>query len=149
MLTEQMKWIVRSFNAASVASVNDDGTPAVSVKATFVIVDDVTLAFGDIRSPKTLHNLRQRPEVELNFIDILHRRALRASGTASIVDRETGAWDALEPMFTEIWAPYLDMMSHFVVIHLSQASLITSPAYDIGIGEAELKATNLEKLNSL
>ena len=57
MLTEQMKWIVRSFNAASVASVNDDGSPAVSVKATFVIVDDATLAFGDIRSPKTVHNL--------------------------------------------------------------------------------------------
>ena len=149
MLTEQMKWIVRSFNAASVASVNDDGTPAVSVKATFVIVDDATLAFGDIRSPKTVHNLGQRPDVELNFIDVLHRRALRASGKAGIVNRDTDDWRALEPLFTEYWGPYLDMMSHFVVIHLSQAALITSPAYDIGIGEAELKATNLEKLNSL
>ena len=52
-------------------------------------------------------------------------------------------------LFTKYWGPYLDMMSHFVVIHLSQAALITSPAYDIGIDEAELKATNLEKLNSL
>ena len=149
MLTAQMKWIVCSFNAASVASVNDDGTPAVSVKATFVIVDDSTLAFGDIRSPKTLHNLQQRPAVELNFIDILHRRALRASGTASIVDRETDSWQVLEPVFAESWAPYLEMINHFVVIQLSQASLITSPAYDIGIDEAELKATNLDKLDSL
>ena len=149
MLTEPMKWIVRSFNAASVASVNDDGTPAVSVKATFVIVDDSTLAFGDIRSPKTIHNLKQRPGVELNFIDILHRRALRASGIARIVDRETDAWQDLEPVFAESWAPYLEMMNHFVVIQLSHASLITSPAYDIGIDETELKTTNLEKLNSL
>jgi len=53
--------IITDYNAGAVATVNDDGTPAVSPKATFVIVDDNCIAFGDIRSPGTTANIKQRP----------------------------------------------------------------------------------------
>ena len=43
-----------SASAGAVATVNADGTPAVSPKATFVVVDDQRVAFGNIRSPATV-----------------------------------------------------------------------------------------------
>ena len=60
-----MMKIITDYSAGAVATVNDDGTPAVSPKATFVIVDNSCIAFGDIRSPGTVANIKQRPNVEV------------------------------------------------------------------------------------
>ncbi|NKB77116.1 MAG: pyridoxamine 5'-phosphate oxidase family protein [Gammaproteobacteria bacterium] len=131
------------------ASINDDGSPAVSPKATFVIVDNSTIAFGDIRSPNTVNNLSIRPLTEINFIDILHRRALRIKGHAFIVEKHSGKWAELEPIFSEFWGPYLNMMVNFVGIRIENVDLVTSPAYDIGATADQLKLSNLGKLNDL
>ena len=40
-------------------------------------------------------------------------------------------------------------ISSFVVIDISGAEFIVSPAYDMGFTEEELRKTNLEKLNAL
>jgi hypothetical protein len=148
MLTEQMKTLIRSFSAGSVATVTPDGLPRVSPKATFVILDDETLAFGNIRSPGTLANLRANPAVEVCFTDVLHRRALRVTGRAGIV-RKGDADADLRAAFDAAWADYVPHMSAFVRIALSAAEIITSPAYDIGLEEGELKSVNLAKLNAL
>lgn len=148
MLTEQMKTLIRSFSAGSVATVTPDGLPRVSPKATFVILDDQTLAFGNIRSPGTLANLRTNPAVEVCFTDVLHRRALRVTGRAEIV-RKGDADTDLRGAFDVAWADYVPHMSAFVRIDLSAAEIIISPAYDIGLDEAELKSVNLAKLNAL
>lgn len=148
MLTEEMKALIRAFSAGSVATVNADGTPSVSPKATFVIVDDETLAFGHLRSPGTLANLRANPAVEVCFTDVLSRKAVRVTGTASIVDKveaPQGLWDT----FNEAWEDYVPYMPEFVVIKVSAAELILSPAYDFGFTETGLKAANLERLKML
>ena len=51
MLTADMKRIIEEQRLGFVATVNADGTPNVSPKATFVVLDDATIGFGDIRSP--------------------------------------------------------------------------------------------------
>src|SRR4029077_18639306 len=51
MLTEDMKRIIREQPLGYVATIGADGAPRVSPKATFVVVDDSTIAYGDIRSP--------------------------------------------------------------------------------------------------
>ena len=148
MLTEDMKALIRAFSAGSVATVNADGTPSVSPKATFVVVDDETLAFGHLRSPGTLANLRANPAVEVCFTDVLARKAVRVTGTASIVGKveaPQGLWDA----FNEAWGDYVPYMPEFVVIKVSAAEIILSPAYDFGFTETELKAANLERLRVL
>jgi hypothetical protein len=131
-----------------VASINDDGTPSVSPKATFVILDDNTLAFGNIRSPGTLSNLRKRPSVEVCFIDVVYRKAVRVTGSTSII-RKVDADQDLMAAFEADWPDYLTHMSAFVKIDVSACELILSPAYDHGITEDELRRTNLEKLNAL
>ena len=40
-------------------------------------------------------------------------------------------------------------MSAFVVIKVSAAELILSPAYDFGFTETQLRAANLERLKAL
>ena len=148
MLTEEMKALIRAFSAGSVATVNTDGTPSVSPKATFVIVDDDTLAFGNLRSPGTLANLRTNPSVEVCFTDVLSRKAIRVTGTGSIIGK-ADAPQGLRDAFNDAWGDYVPGMSAFVVIEVSAAEVILSPAYDFGHTEAELRAANLERLKAL
>jgi hypothetical protein len=148
-LSEQMQRIVRDYNAAAVATVNADGTPSVSPKATFVVVDERCIAYGNIRSPGTSNNLRERPVVEVNFIDVLARIALRVRGRATLVARDSLDAAPLLPHFTALWAPYIEQMSEFVRIDIDSAQLITSPAYDLGLRREDLMQTNLAKLTAL
>ena len=127
-LTAPMKRLIENHSAGAVATVNDDGTPAVSPKATFVVIDDGCIAFGNIRSPGTVANIRHRPCVEVNFIDVLTRRAVRVTGTAEVVDKDSEAWQRLLPAFQTHWAPFVDLMENLVSISISDAQMILSPA---------------------
>ena len=75
MLTQAMKDLIAAFPLGFVATVTAEGLPAVSPKGTFLMLDDQTLAFGDIRSPGTRANLTERPAVEVNFIDPFRRKS--------------------------------------------------------------------------
>lgn len=148
-LSAQMQRVIRDYNAGSVATVNADGTPAVSPKATFVVVDERCIAYGNIRSPGTSANLRERPAVEVSFVDVLARLAVRVSGHATLVPRGSTEATPLLVSFQASWAPYLDHMSEFVRIDIERAQLLTSPAYDLGIGRDELVQTNFTKLSGI
>lgn len=148
MLTDEMKTLIGNFSAGSVATVNADGTPSVSPKATFVIIDDTTLAFGNLRSPGTLANLRANSAVEICFTDVLARKAVRVTGTAASI-RKTDAAREVQEAFEALWSAYVPHMSAFVVVEVSAAEMILSPGYDLGLTEEELKATNLAKINAL
>ena len=148
-LTEPMKRLIRNYTAGAVGTVNEDGTPAVSPKATFVVIDEGYIAFGNIRSPGTVSNIRTRPDVEVNFIDVLTRRAVRVKGRAEIIEQGSEEGRRLLPAFEERWAPYLEHMQDFVGISITHAELITSPAYDIGHTAEELRRVNLEKLSGI
>ncbi len=98
MLTAAMRAMIKTFNAGSVATVNADGTPSVSTKATFVVVDDTTLAFGNIRSPGTVTNIMKRPAIEICFTDVLARKALRVTPNSVVSSRSGGSrWPAFRP----------------------------------------------------
>ena len=120
-----------------VATVNDDGTPNLSPKGTIGVLDDDHLAFGDIRSPRTVLNLRQRPAIEINVLDPIGRKGYRFRGTAEIVD--PGArFDELEATFR---ARGLEHPFHCVVVmKVDRAEPVISPAYDDGLTESEVRA---------
>ncbi len=148
MLTPEMQKLIADHSAGMVATIDAEGAPAVSPKATFVVLDERSLAYGNIRSPGTAANLRARPAVEVCFIDVLTRRAVRAAGTGEIIAK-ADADPALLAAFEGLWGPYLPMMSDFVKISVTRAELVLSPAYDIGLTEEELRQTNLEKLKAI
>ena len=147
-LTPQMMEIIRTYNAGSVATVNKQGMPCVSPKATFVIINSRQIAFGNIRSPQTLENLSHQSELEVLFTDILKRIAVRVRGNAEIVDKDSAGIDHITAEFEKYWQPYLHLIDRFVVIDISSAKLVTSPGYDIGLSAEEMQQMNFEKLKA-
>ena len=148
MLTEEMKQLIRDHSAGSVATINENGTPSVSPKATFVVLDDSTIAFGNIRSPGTIKNLSDRPAVEVSFLDVIQRKAVRVSGTGSFV-RSAEADGRLVDIFKDRFPDLEDRMSGFVIISIRSTEFILSPAYDRGETEESLRDKFLAHFNKL
>lgn len=148
MLTDEMKAIIATYPLGFVASVNRDGTPNLSPKGTFVALNDRQLVFGHIRSPGTMGNIAERPIIEINFLDVLARKAVRIRGRAVIYRHSA-------PEFAELfaalagWKGYTDMMKAVVRVDIDTASLILSPAYDLGHTEAQLREQYKAKFTSL
>lgn len=139
MLTQQMKDTVEKQRLGFVATVSATGEPNVSPKGTFVVVDDRTLAFGDIPSPGTVANLRRSPAVEVNFVDPIRRKGFRAKGAATVHGRNSEAYVAHRPRFDR-WGALADRIEHIVLIEVRSAKPLTTPAYDDGATETDLKA---------
>ena len=139
MLTDDMKRIVNEQRLGFVATVGADGSPSVSPKGTFVVVDDTHIAFAEIRSPNTMRNLRDNPAVEVNFVDPFVRKGYRFKGTATMVERGSEAFAGHLPLF-ERYGALRDKARQIVIISITRALPLTTPAYDIGSSEAELRA---------
>ena len=136
MLTQDMKRIVEEQRLGFVATAAADGTPNVSPKGTFVVLDDVTIAFGEIRSPGTIRNLRDNPRIEVNFVDPFVRRGYRFAGTAHVVERGADSFENLLPRFRGALAGRIRTI---VTITVMKALPLTSPVYDDGRTEPELR----------
>jgi predicted pyridoxine 5'-phosphate oxidase superfamily flavin-nucleotide-binding protein len=121
MLTADMKRIIQEQRLGFVATAAADGTPNLSPKGTFIVLDDATIAFGEIRSPGTLRNLRDNPRVEVNFVDPFARKGYRFAGTAQVVERGSATFPAL-----------LERLK-------TRALPLTSPAYDDGTEEPAIR----------
>ena len=96
MLTADMKRTIREQRLGFVATVNADGTPNVSPKATFVVIDDRSIAFGDLRSPGTIRNLKAH-DVNVRLMGdfaIIHARTSYTTADGA----ESGG------RYTDVWA---------------------------------------------
>jgi hypothetical protein len=80
MLSSEMKSIITTHSCGFVATIDGDGLPAVSPKATFLVVDERTIACGNIRSPGTAKTCAPMRACEICFLDPLSRKAVRLSG---------------------------------------------------------------------
>ncbi len=139
-LSPQMKQVIAEQKLGFVASVDADGGPNVSPKGTFLVLDDEHIMFGEIRSPGTLRNIAERPKVDINFVDPIIRKGLRIKGTARFVASGSEEFVALEPRFREVWGELCDSLGGIVVVKVEKALPLSSPAYDMGTTEEELKA---------
>jgi len=138
MLTADMQRVIREQRLGYVATVNADGTPNVSPKATFTVIDHATIGFAELRSPGTLRNLKTNSAVEVNFVDPFVRKGYRVAGTAAVVERGAAGFDELLVAFAE-FGDLAARMRAAVTITVRKALPITSPAYDRGATEADLR----------
>jgi predicted pyridoxine 5'-phosphate oxidase superfamily flavin-nucleotide-binding protein len=104
MLTPDMKRVIEEQRLGFVATAALDGTPNVSPKGMFAVLDDRTIAFGEIRSPGTLRNLKANPRIEVNFVDTFVRKGYRFAGTAIVVERGQPSFDMLLPNLRSAFA---------------------------------------------
>ncbi|HLX48508.1 MAG TPA: pyridoxamine 5'-phosphate oxidase family protein [Streptosporangiaceae bacterium] len=138
LLTEDMKQFVLSQRLGYHATVSPDGTPNLSHAGTMSIYDDEHLFFADIRSPRTVANLRSNPAIEVNVVDIFSRRGCRFRGAATVHEHDDVYRRGLELLRERDYSAYSDRVRSIVLIRVQAAEHLTSPAYDTGQTEAEL-----------
>ena len=129
-----------------VATVSSDGIPNISPKGTIIGWSKNQLAFANIRSPDTMKNLKTNPNVEINVIDPLLRKGFLFKGLAKII-QDT-------PLFHEILNYYRNNgikspINSIVLVNVTDISEVTSPLYDLGIGENEIKSKWKKHFDSL
>ena len=137
LLTADMKRVVDEQKLGFVATVNADGTPNLSPKGTMQVLDDEHIVFAEIRSPGTMANIARQPAMEINFVDPFARKGYRFKGTARVVAKDT-------PEFASLIARYpvsllADRYRTFIVVKVTSAAPLISPAYDAGATEPVLR----------
>jgi uncharacterized protein len=137
LISADMKRVVEEQRLGFVATVCPDGTPNLSPKGTTAVWDADHLVFANIRSPCTLANLRQNPSVEVNVVDPFVRKGYRFKGVAAVLDSG--------PRYDEVIAFYKERsvantIREVVMVRVQSAQPIDSPAYDLGLTEAEVRA---------
>jgi predicted pyridoxine 5'-phosphate oxidase superfamily flavin-nucleotide-binding protein len=136
VITSEIKNFLDVQKLGYVATVSSDGKPNISPKGTIIAWSSTILAFADIRSPDTLLNLQNNPFVEINVIDPLSRKGYLFSGTAKII-KDT-------PLYDDILTHYRNNgvqspINSIVIVDVSSVSTVTSPLYDLGKTEDEIK----------
>ena len=128
-----------------VASITPDGCPSLSPKGTFVVLDDCRVAFGEIRSPGTIRNIGQSPEVEVNFVDGFNRKGWRLGGTASVLPKGSVAFEEIYPQWQILWGDFAMRINLIVTVNISDVRPLSTPLYDDGVTEPEMVASYKEK----
>ncbi len=132
-----------------VATVSAGGRPNVSPKGTFMVLDDATIAFGEIRSPQTLTNLTNNPELEVNFVDQFTRKGVRIRGQAEFIRRGADDYNALIGKWQAIWGDLASRIDVIIKIPVDEVKSLTTPLYDDGASEEELVALYKQKFSEM
>ncbi|PWE29327.1 pyridoxamine 5'-phosphate oxidase family protein [Maritimibacter sp. 55A14] len=139
-LSASAQELIARFPLGFVATVTPGGSPSVSPKGTFLVLDDETVAFGEIRSPQTVTNLTHRPELEVNFVDPFTRKGVRLRTGAVFVRRGTEEFATLLPRWETVWGDLAQRINIIVKLPVESVSLLTTPLYDDGATEDEMIA---------
>jgi uncharacterized protein len=145
ILTEDMRRVVGA-ELGFIATVCPDGTPNLSPKGTTAVWDDDHLVFADLRSPGTIANLRTNASIEINVVDQLVRKGYRFKGTGAVYtdgevfERGVQFYEARGTVKARA------RIRGIVIVSVERALPVTSPAYDIGATEEELRESNLPRL---
>lgn len=132
-----MQRVVREQGLGFVATVRQDGTPAVSPKGTTSVWDDTHLVFLDLCSPGTITNLTSNPNVEVNVVDPIFRKGYRFVGRAEILSEGT-LFEAILSRFLAERGTDRRRVRAAVLIEVTAAQALVSPAYDDGTTEAAI-----------
>ena len=136
LLTQEIKVFVSKAKLGFIATVCPDGTPNLSPKGTTIVWDEDHLAFADIHSPGTVQNLLNNPAIEINVVDVFLRRGYRFKGTAKVLS-DGEIFDKIISFYGEAASKY--KINNIVLIKVDKVLPITSPIYDTGLSEEEIK----------
>lgn len=148
-LSEQMQRVVREQRLGFVASVTPDGRPNLSPKGTTRVWDDERLFFADIASPGTVANLRANPHVEVNVVDPILRKGFRFKGTATAYTSGEMYDRGLQLMREQGSTAPRNRVRSIVVIEVTEADELVSPAYDDGATEQAISGRWLDYYTGL
>jgi hypothetical protein len=135
-ISDEIKNFLERQKLGFVATISPDNTPNVSPKGTILAWDDEHLIFADIKSPQTISNLENNPSVELNVIDPILRKGYRFKGKGKIL-RDNEEFSKILKFYEE--KGIKSKINAVVMIKVNTLSEVTSPLYDLGFSEEEIK----------
>ncbi len=148
ILTDDMKRVVSEQRLGFVATVCPDGTPNLSPKGTTAVLDDDHLVFADLRSPQTIRNLESNTSVEVNVVDQVVRKGYRFKGLGTVL-RDGEDFERITAMFRDDREVEPSRIRAVVVIEVTQALPLVSPAYDTGMTEEAVTTVYKQRLVEL
>ena len=86
-LTGEVKKIIAEAAPALIATSSMNGKSHVQVKGSFRVIDDETLVFIDIDSPRTMANLRDNPQLSTLVFDPESGKSCRVWGKTEILSK--------------------------------------------------------------
>jgi predicted pyridoxine 5'-phosphate oxidase superfamily flavin-nucleotide-binding protein len=134
-LSAEMQQVVLGQRLAFVATVTADGRPNVSPKGTTTVWDEERLMFADLASPGTVANLAASPHVEVNVVDPILRKGFRFKGLGSVYTSGEMFERGLEILRQRGSSATRERVRSIVVIDVTSAAALISPAYDDGTSE--------------
>ena len=148
MLSTSMIKLIDDHKLGFVASVDANGSPNLSPKGTFVVLDPEYLMFSEIRSPNTLKNILENPEIEINFVDPFSRKGVRVKGITRVIEKSDEEFDELFHYFDQ-WGELTNLIKHIIILKITRARTMCSPIYDLGAKEGDLINTWAEKFKKI
>lgn len=145
IITDEVGEFLNRQSLGYVATASVDGKPNVSPKGTVRKWDGHTLIFAILRSPDTVRNLSENPSIEINAMDPVLRKGYLFEGTASIVN-DTVVLDKMLEYYKKIGIK--NVIKSIVAVKVSSVTRVTSPLYDLGITEEEIKKKWIERLTT-
>ncbi len=133
-----MQRVVLEQRLGFVATVGADGRPNLSPKGTTTVFDDEHLMFADVFSPRTVANIASNPNVEINVVDPIVRKGYRFRGTATAHTRGETYERGLEVLRSHGSTLTSERVRTIVVIEVTDAAALVSPAYADGATEQEV-----------
>ncbi len=145
MLADAVRDFLLKQRLGYVATVSADGSPNLSPKGTVFAWDEDHLVFANIRSPQTVANLQSNPQLEINVVDPLSRRGYRFRGVGHVLEKG-GLYEKILSFYHQlgIQSDILDI----VLVSVDQASEVTSPLYDLGMSEDQIRKVWMKRLLS-
>lgn len=137
-LSDRMQQVVSEQRLGFVATVTADGRPNLSPKGTTRLWDDERLFFADIASPGTVANLLANPHVEINVVDPILRKGFRFKGTATVYTGGEIYDRGLQILREQGSTTNRERVRSIVVIDVTDAAELVSPAYDDGATEQSI-----------
>ncbi|KAG2480141.1 MAG: pyridoxamine 5'-phosphate oxidase family protein [Nitrosopumilaceae archaeon] len=134
-ITDEMKNLLSKQKLGFVATVSPDNTPNLSPKGTIIVWNN-DLIFADIKSPNTIANLKKNPSIEINVVDPLIRRGYRFKGEGKIISEG----DEFQKIITHYKNEGIKSeIKSIVLVKVGTVNEVTSPLYDLGYSEEEIK----------
>ncbi len=84
-ISDEVKKAIAECGPALVATASKSGKPNVSAKGSLRVLDDEHLVFADSKSPRTVANLKENPQISVICLNAKERKGCRIWGKAEII----------------------------------------------------------------
>ena len=85
-LSEEARKVIGEVRPALVATSSKTGKPNVSAKGSVRVLDDESVVFADVASPRTVANIKENPRVAIICLDRETRKGCRIWGRGEVLD---------------------------------------------------------------